>query len=252
MRHFGKLLLLALWVILPLTCHAQEINVIANNLPPFKLIRDGRTEGIMVDVLSSVFEKMGRPWNPESIQTTSWARAYDTALHTPDTIILGMAMTEERKPLFKWVGPVYSITLGLIGKKEKRFDIRTAQDAARYRVGTLRDTAPETMLFAQGFPKEKAERISKTVFALKMLDEGRIDLFSHTSDSSFYMMPELGINPEEYTVYYVIKKVDLYFGLNKAFDDAFVNLMQCTFERMKLPDADGVSEYDRIVSKYIK
>lgn len=231
---------------------AGEIRIVTNQLPPLKYEKDGIAQGITVDILREIFAKIGKPFKLEDIQTMSWARAYEDTLTIPDTIILSIAMTEERKPLFKWVGPIYTIQLALIGKRRMGYEIEHAPDAARYKVGTLRHTAPEELLFKQGFPASAAYPIAKTEQALRMLKDNRIDLFAHTADSSFFMMPELGMDPSKYEVYYVIKDVDLYIGLNKSFSDEFVVEMQMALDALKESGPGGESPYDRIIGKYIQ
>jgi len=250
MRIFIAFVYLFTLFLSPSLCRADAIQIVSNELPPLKFQKDGKVQGITVDILTQIMAKVGKPIDPQSIETMSWARAYEDAMLMPGTILLNIAMTEERKPVFKWVGPIYTIQLGLIGKSHKEFEIEQASEAAQYNVGTLLDTAPEQLLFAQGFPKERAYRISRTEQALKMLQAGRIDLFAHTADSSFYMMPELGIDPTKFKVYYMIKSVDLYIGFNNSFSEKFVSKLQKAFEELQETVPGRPSEYERIVGRY--
>lgn len=252
MPKFVLCLILFVSLFIPPHSYAEGVRVVSNTLPPLKFVQNGEPTGIMVDVLSAILKRMGEPFDASEIQTMAWARAYEDAMFMPGTILLSIAKTKERTPIFKWVGPVYRIQLGLIGKKNKPYRIDKAADAAEYTVGTLLNTAPEQLLFKQGFPSERAHRIPKTEQALKMLSEGRIDLFAHTADSSFYMMKSMGIDPSKFSVYYTIRDVDLYIGLNNSFSEEFAGKMQAIFEELKKPGPDGVSEYDRIIAKYLQ
>ncbi len=243
--------LLVILLLSPATSSADGIRIVSNTLPPLKFSENGKVKGISVDILTKIMKQAGRPINPDAIQTMAWARAYEDAMLMPGTILLSIAKTKERTPLFKWVGPVYKIQLGLIGKVRQNFNIKKAADASEYFVGTLLKTAPEQLLFSQGFPKDRAHRIPKTEQALRMLADGRLDLFAHTADSTFYMMPQLGIDPKQFRVYYVIKDVELYIGLNNSYSDEFATKLQKQLDELKKPGPDGVSEYDRIVKKYV-
>jgi len=251
------------WFIIPLflTClllagismAGSPYHIVTNQLPPLKFEEKGIVRGITVDVLYQIMKDVGDPINVADINSMSWARAFEDAQTIPNTIILSMARTTAREDLFKWVGPVYSIQLGLIGKKQGKFIVESAADASLYTVGALRDTAPAQLLVNQGFPVDKLNYLAKTEQALRMLDQGRIDLFAHTADSSFYMMPLLGIDPSEYKVYYVIRKaIPLYIGFHKDFSDDYIAKLQTAFDSLKLPQNGGESPYDEIVQRYVK
>ncbi|MGL1864102.1 MAG: transporter substrate-binding domain-containing protein [Pseudodesulfovibrio sp.] len=230
-----------------------EYHVVSNQLPPLRYDDNGRTRGISVDILADLMEKVGTPISVEEIESMSWARAYEDALTIPGTIILSMARTTAREDLFKWVGPIYSIQLGLIGRKNMNFSIDKASDAAKYRVGALRDTAPAQLLVRQGFPADKLHHLARTEQALQMLKEGRIDLFAHTADSSFYMMPLLGMDPSKYEIYYVIREdIPLYIGLHKEFDDDLVARLQAELDAFKVAEPGEESMYEAIVHKYVR
>lgn len=227
-------------------------HIVTNQLPPLKFDDNGVASGITVDILAALMQAIDEPFDPADVQSMPWARAYEDAKTIPGTIILSMARTEAREPLFKWVGPVYSIQLGLIGRKNKDFSVRKAADAAKYTVGALRDTAPVQLLVRQGFPESRVHYLARTEQALKMLAQGRIDLFAHTADSSFYMMPSLGMDPTKYEIYYVIEQdIPLYIGFHRGFSDAFVSRLQRAFDNLRTPGSDGMSRYDAIVDKYL-
>lgn len=229
---------------------AGDIHILGNILPPLKFEKDGRVQGVMVDVLSKMMEEVGQPIDQDVFQIMAWARAYEDAVTIPGSILLGVALTEERRSQLKWVGPIFPLQLALVGKKNKPFEIKHASDAARYNVGTLLNSAPEQLLFKQGFPRNKVHRIPKTELGLRMLEDGRLDLLAFAAISSFKLMADIGIEPKGYQVYYVIKDVDLYFGLNKGFEDDFVDKLNAAFIKLKQPDSSGISDYDRILQKY--
>lgn len=247
----SHLIVAALLLILPVKSLAGEYNIVSNTLPPLKFSIDGNAKGITVDILAEIMKSLGTPIDTTKIKGMSWARAYEDTLTIPNTIILSMARTKEREKLFKWVGPIFSIQLELIGHKGRNIRIKNASDAALYRVGSLRNTAPEQLLVKMGFPKDKLIRLAKTDQSLEMLKRGRIDLFAHTGIASYYMMPTLGMNPANYKGFFLIRKVDLYIGFNKAFSDEFINRAQSALETLKTKRPGSLSKYDQIIQKYV-
>jgi polar amino acid transport system substrate-binding protein len=78
-------------------CLAGDIHILGNILPPLKFEKDGRVQGVMVDVLSKMMEEVGQPIDQDVFQIMAWARAYEDAVTIPGSILLGVALTEEWK-----------------------------------------------------------------------------------------------------------------------------------------------------------
>ena len=75
----------------------------ANYSPLTYADRLGRATGFVSDIVKEIKTKMG---NDDSIMVLDWDLIYRSALLNPNVIIFSIAKTDERTPLFNWVGPV--------------------------------------------------------------------------------------------------------------------------------------------------
>jgi polar amino acid transport system substrate-binding protein len=228
-----------------------DFDIMAEELPPFNFEKDGMVQGISADVLVRLFEDIGTPLDRASIKIVPWARGYEAVQNEPGSVLFSMARTEKRETLFKWVGPITELTLGLIAPKEKHIVINTIEDANNYKIGTIREGAPEQLAIEAGVDTDSLDRISRPDLNIKKLQAGRIDMFAFNVPTTFYMMLQTGLNPEDYEVVYTLKETALYFAFHKETDEEFIAKMNDALKALRDPDTDGKSEIDRIREQYL-
>ncbi|WP_321369889.1 transporter substrate-binding domain-containing protein [uncultured Desulfuromusa sp.] len=225
--------------------------VMTEDLPPFNFSDHGEVVGISTEIVRHIFKQAGVSMDPEDIQLYPWTRAYHKIQNSPGTALFSMARTEKRENLFCWVGPLLDVTIGIIAKKNDHITINSIADLERYRIGSVRDGAPEQLLIKRGVPQKSLERLAFPEPNIKKLQAGRIDLFVFNVQTTRYLMLRLGINPDEYETVFVLKNLELYLALHRQTDHQLVQSLQKSLDKMKIPDADGLSLFDRIVGKYL-
>ena len=230
--------------------------VVTENLPPFNFMQDGKVIGISAEVVRHIFHEAGYSMEQGDIQKGDiqmcpWARAYYDVQHSPNTVLFSMARTENRESLFQWVGPISNVTIGVIAKKQRKIKIATAADFTKYRIGSVRDGAPEQLLIKAGVDVESLQRLAFPEMNIKKLQADRIDMFPFNLQTSQYLMLNLGMNPDDYEIVFTLKKKDLYIALHKDTDSTLVASLQAALDRMKQPGNDGISPFEHIVSKYL-
>ena len=229
----------------------SAFTIMTEELPPFNFEQEGVVQGISADVLMRLMDMVGNQIERSSIQIVPWARGYNKVLEEPGTVLFSMARTEQREPLFTWVGPITDLTLGLIAPKEKKILINSIEDAKGYRIGSIRDGAPEQLVIKAGIEESSLDRISQPDLNIKKLQAGRIDMFAFNVPTTFYLMIQMGLDPNDYEVVYTLKEAQLYFAFHHDMDAAFIARMNTALEELKQPDSTGKSEFDRIVETYL-
>jgi polar amino acid transport system substrate-binding protein len=237
--------------VLPGLALSQPLEVMTEELPPFNFTQNGAIEGITADTLLYILEKAGNPIDRSTIKVMPWPRAYEAVQQKPGTVLFSMARTEQRENMFKWVGPIYEAKIGLIGAKSKNIKIESAADLNNYRIGTIREGAPEQLLVSAGGDITKFDRDTRPELQVKKLNADRIDLFSFNLPTAQYLMKAEGMNPGDYDTVYTLKVAQLHIAFHKDTDDALIAKLQKALEEMKTPDADGMSKFDRVVEKYL-
>ena len=229
----------------------EQIQYMTSPNPPYSFEKDGKLQGIAVEILLEMNKQTGQPLTLDEIKTVPWPRGYRTLEKTPNTSLFIMARTEQREKLFKWVGPIMDLTIGIVAPKDKKLKIETAGDLKGLRVGTIRDGAPEQLLLKTGFDVVDLDRAPSPEQNIKKLVGKRIDGLAFNIDSTFYTMKSMGINPDEYEIVYVLKKIQVYYAFNRETDDAFIDLMNATLADLKKKDDAGKSFHDSVVSSYL-
>ena len=229
----------------------QSFLVMTEDLPPFNFREDGKVIGISTAIVRHIFKQSGLSMTRGDIQLYPWSRAYHDIQYVPQTALYSMARTEEREDLFCWVGPLMDVTIGIIAKKQSHIKIHSVVDLEKYRIGSVRDGAPEQLLIKRGVPLKNLERLALPEQNIRKLQAGRIDLFVFNVQTTQYLMLKLGINPDDYETVFMLKNPKLYLALHKDTDRKVVNRLQASLDEMKRPGADGLTLFDRIVDGYL-
>ena len=250
MKKLMIILILSGIVIMPVLAQ-QQFTIMAEALPPFNFEQAGMVRGISADLLVMLMEKAGNPIDQSAIKIVPWARGYNAVQKEPGTILFSMARTEQREPLFQWVGPITDLTLGLMAPKAKQIVLNSLEDANAYKIGTVRDGAPEQLAINGGVDEKSLDRISDPVLNVKKLQAGRIDMFAFNVPTTQYLMIDMGINPSDYEVVYTLKQTALYFAFHKDTDVDLITQLNAALEELHTADATGKSAVDRLIETYL-
>jgi len=226
-------------------------NIMTEELPPYNFTRDSQVYGISADLLLQIMKKNGQDVERPDIHLLPWPRAYRMVQDVPGSILFSTARTAEREKMFKWVGPITDLSIGLIALKDRHIQLKILEDAYKYRIGTIRDGAPEQLILQGGVPANTLDRIASPEANIKKLQVGRIDLFAFNIPSTRFLMLKIGIDPDKYESVYTLKQADLYYAFHKDTDEELIRALNATLQAMQQPDATGTSEVDRIINGYL-
>lgn len=214
---------LALIALLLSSLSAHVFHVYTEQLPPFNYIENTQVVGTSTRLLEALLSKSGHTIANGKINLVPWSRGYHEVLTTKNTILYSMARTSEREELFKWVGPINKLTIGLIAKKESKVVIKESSCLNNYTIAVMHDTAAESLLKNLGMKSENLERFSNPLAQIKKLQEGRVDVMAFGVEGMYMMLNNAGIDPTLYETVYVLKQSDLYFAFHKETDDALIS-----------------------------
>jgi polar amino acid transport system substrate-binding protein len=226
---------------------AQTLTVLAEENPPFNTVKDGSAQGAATDLFLAIAAKAGLKVTRDDVKTQPWVRSYEAVQTQVNTVLFPMARTAARENLFKWVGPIYKVQIGLIAPKARKLVIKDAADASKYKIGTVKDGAPEQAIVAAGVSVDLLDRSADLVGNLRKLQSGRIDMLAFNAVAANFNMASLGMNPVDYEVVFVLSEPQLYFALQKDTAPTTINALQTALDAAK---KDG--SYDAIIKKFIK
>lgn len=241
-----------LGVMLPFGLGAQtidDLNFLTEQYPPYNFHKAGEVRGIAADLLLLMLEHTQSQQTRTDIQLGPWARGYRTVLKRPNTCLFSMTRTDEREPLFKWVGPIIPTRVSLIAKKSRAITIKTIEDLVPYTIGVVIDDIGEQLLQETGMSLtvETLAGVDVTLRSLKKLQAGRIDLWAYEEYVVKHAMKSYGFDPDEYEAVYTLAEKELYYACHKETPDTVIHQLQQALDYFK---ARG--EYQKIVDTYLK
>ncbi|MFV1850642.1 MAG: substrate-binding periplasmic protein [Thalassospira sp.] len=208
--------------------------------PPYVIYDEqtGIARGPAVDVISRVcMESQIRC----KIRVEPWARAYETALQNPDTLIFSIARRPDREALFKWIGTVAPYHVRLFSLNDYAVPVVDDWHAlVGFQVaGQMRDVKAQYLEDA-GFEVMMAPSAEATI---RMLFAGRAMLVAGDALSLPYRVAEL---EEDSTRLHVVASIpelssELYLAASLATNDVVIDAMRAALEAIKQEGA-----YDRI------
>lgn len=206
--------LLVFSLVLLSSLYAEVYTVYTEELPPYNFSRDGKVEGRTTELLQKVLKQNGDAIQGK-IHMGPWAKGYHAVLSTKNSILYSTARTKDRESLFKWVGPIDTVTIGLVAKKSRHITIKDAASLHYYKIAAPYETAAERLLLGLGFKAEELDQFTDIYVQMRKLQEERVDAVAYGIEAIHALLLEAGLDPYEYETIYVLKKSELYFAFNK-------------------------------------
>lgn len=139
-----------------------------------------------------VVEMMKRANITYELQILPWQRGFRMALEQPNVCIFAANLTEERRPLFKWVGPFILGSWVLFAKSDSKIaPLNQLDEAKQYRIAGRLGDAPT--LYLESLGGFQLESVPDNTRIMKMLQSGRIELWFGGGDTVRYRAKLSGV-----------------------------------------------------------
>jgi len=229
------------------TDEQQTIKIVTEDYPPYNFKENGKITGFSTEVVKAVVQRVGIK---AEFKLLPWPRAYDMALRNDNTLIYTITRNQERKKLFKWVGPIASRTI-IFYKLKERHDIKvnSLEDIKKYKTGCVKNDGLSLDLIKKGFVIGKnLELVHDEELNIKKLFVGRFDFVGNTELYMAHKVKSLGLDFSKLEkVYKLPDDSDYYMAFNIKTSDHIVKIFQKALDKIK---KDGT--YQKISEKYLK
>ncbi|MFP4461101.1 MAG: substrate-binding periplasmic protein [Thermotogota bacterium] len=179
---------------------------------------DGTLTGSSVEIVEEIQKRVG---DDTEIEALPWSRAYNLLLSENNIILFSTTLTEERRDLFQWVGPIFSQPWVFYVKKGSGVEINSMEDAEKLKkIGTYLNDAREQYLLSLGF--DNLDSAVNEVNNVKKLNLGRIDAMMASPDNFFASCREADIDADNFEEAYLVSEQELYNTFSKEFDETIV------------------------------
>ena len=171
---------------------------------------------------------------------TPWSRIYNFTLKKSNYGLFSTTLTDERKPLFKWVGPLVSNDWIVWKKAGSKIEINSLEDLKKYRVGGYKGDAVALYLQSQNITVIEVQQDKRNA---QKLEKGSIDLWATGRYAAPYLASVVAMPTpvEEFS----IRSVDMYLALNINASETMVTKLQSALDSMK---KDG--SYNMLQERY--
>ena len=223
------------------TTSAEDLTYITEQYPPYTFQEDGKLQGISVDLLERIWQKMGVDLNRSIILLLPWTEGYQRTLSENNTVLFTTARLPEREQLFNWVGPAASGRDVLLAKKDKNVTITDPQDLKKYKIGAIKDDVVVERLLNSGLKREDLILENASAPIIEKLEDGSIDAWAYNDLAGIVLIQEAGANASNYEIAYVLAQNNAYFAFNKGTPDSVVRSFQEALDSIRdEKDANGI------------
>ena len=209
------------------------LTFLTENYAPFNYQKDGKVQGISIDLLLDMFKQADTTKGLKDIKVLPWARGYKLAQVKKNTVLFSTTRTETREKMFKWVGPIIPTKISVIARKDRKLSIGSDKDFDKFKIGAVRDDIGELLLLKRGVNPKRIYRTNSSTNTAKMLAAGRIDMWAYEQSVAYWNLKEMGENPDDYEVVSVLEESQLYFAIQKDTDDGVVGELQASLDKVR-------------------
>lgn len=204
--------------------HAQAngLAVVTGNLPPFAVEGNAAEPGMLVELTEALMAQAG--W-PVKVQFYPWARAMQTALHQPRTLILPLTRTPEREPHYQWVVRLYVQRFVFITRQGTPKVTQLAQ-AQGLRVVVLRGSPNVAQLQLHGFAEERITQATTVVDMLRMLELGMVDAIYGGDLVNLSAAVQSGRDPTRFELGLLLESGDVWLAASSGVTEAETQRLQ--------------------------
>jgi polar amino acid transport system substrate-binding protein len=221
---------------------AQTLTIYTEISPPAQFLgSDGKLTGCSYDLVREIQRRLG---SSEPIEVVPWVRGFGELQTRPNVVLFSVARSEERDPLFHWVGPIRENTYSFFARKDSKLRITTLEEARRIGlIGVYKEDMRDQYLTRLGFTN--LDRSLDNVIPFKKLLAGRIDCIVTTRSGLAELAHLAGAKVKDFREVFPFLKVQLYIAFSKATPETVVQAWATALEGMK---KDGT--FERIYRKY--
>lgn len=233
----------------------KDLTYITEQYPPYNYQENGKLQGISVDLLEKVWERMGVNLNRSAIQLLPWTEGYERTLKENNTVLFTTFRIPEREQLFKWAGPIATGRDALLARSDRNITIPAPEDLKKYKIGGIENDVAVQRLLNNGLKKEDLVLEATSAPIIEMLKNGTIDAWAYNDLAGIWLLQQSGANASDYRVAYVLAQGDGYYAFNNETPDSIVQSFQQAIDYIKSnkgnksnEDTNGISDYNKSAS----
>ena len=253
--------LMILLMLLPTGCNKERLpdnadplkfTYLTEEYAPFNYTENGQVNGVSVDVLEALFDKMGVDLDRSVIQVAPWAEAIETARNEEGHMLFSTIRNQERESQFKWVGPIAPQKEIVIWRSVSGINLKQITDLNQYFTGVIEGYSSLDLLLSQGIFRANIviyENVGDLMHALMVDHEVQCICYSEVGFN--LAAQSLGYDSNDFGEPFTVVIDQLYYAFNQATSDELIGRFQNALDSLKADRTeDGSALYDKILNRY--
>lgn len=224
---------------------SERLYLYTENFPPYNMSNSGRAFEHSADDISGLCTELVLAALKETdldfrIKLRNWDYGYNRALNKPNHGIFCTTYTEDRAPLFKWVGPLTNNLWTVFAPADTDLKMTSLEDAKDKLFGGYKNDVKSEYLIKRGY---RVSALDSDDLNPKRLELGQIDLWLADRLGGPYVASQQ--NVDGLVPLYSFNATELYLALNPETPD---HIIQALNEGMDKIRESGM--FEAIETKY--
>ena len=179
---------------------------------PTSFMRDGHADGLVVELVAAIQQRLGRP---ERVEIIPWGRANALAKAEPNVMLASVVRTPEREAVLHFVGPVFTTRVSAYVVKGRLAELRRKDPGLRkVRAGGQRGSIFVSLPRRMGY--NLTDEANTADAAAKMLMLRRFDLWFEAEELMPASMEQAGYRPDAVELAFNLSVNAVYFAFSKG------------------------------------
>jgi polar amino acid transport system substrate-binding protein len=218
------------------------LKIYTETYPPLNYAENGKVTGLATEVVRELMKRTGAD---AEIQLAPWEEGYRAVMEKPNVVLFSIAMTQERKSLLHWVGPIAFLDANLYARKGSKFGIGSLADAKKLpKIVAVKDDYTEQFLRKEGF--SNLDSVATEEIAVRKLLKGEAQLFPCSNTAMPALLKQVGATMDDVESVLSLSTDMIYIAFSKGTSPERVARWQKALDAMK---ADGA--FRRIYAKWL-
>ncbi len=240
-----KKLLALFFALIAVIVSAADLQLYTEEYPPYNFKKDGKLQGIAIDMMELILEEAGTGLTKSDIQLVPWSRGYALVQRDANVCLFSMTRSKERENMFKWVGPVAKTTIVLYALKDSGIKISSEADIPKYTTTVVKDDIGQQLVGKAVSDESKIDVSANNIACVRKLYNKRVNLWAYESNVGKWVAKSNNFDTSKLEPVYTLSEAELHFAFSKKTDDATIQKFQQAYDKLKKS-----GKFDAIMKAY--
>lgn len=207
----------------------DSLQVITEVFAPYNYMKNGTLVGRCTGKIKLMLQEL--ELNAIDIKVYPWFRALDEVKQKKNVLLFSIIRNSDREKKFQWVGILDSTEIGVVALSKSNITMQKTKDLQSLRTVFYSKGPLHKYLQKHGI---KAQRIDEWEAAIRLLVNGRIDVYPTSLEAFFHTTTEMGYPRNMFKVIYTFPELEekLWAAFSPSTPDTTVEKFRQALEKV--------------------